>query len=195
MVQTHGQLDTVNHFIGQNVDVSPDVVIAAGAVLYAAPGNRLIIESGVCIGSGAVIQVFGGDLTLSADVSLGKEVLVLGTGVIGARACVGAESTLINPQVPENGVIAARSLLGQLSPLPSTEAPTLTEDDSLDGGRGDRASQQAISGEHPEETSGNLNGEESSLASTNIVYGRDQVMQLMKTLFPHRESLNGGSPS
>ncbi|MDB9525747.1 hypothetical protein PN498_07090 [Oscillatoria sp. CS-180] len=183
------QLRATAFYIGDNVEVDPDVVIASGAVLEAAPGSRLIVQSGVCIGCAVVVQAYGGDLTLATGVSLGKEVLLVGTGTVGERACIGAESTLINPEVAADAVIPARSLLGnptannsngQGNELPPEASEFLAESSHEDNGSA------------PNDNNGNGQG---PLASTNPVYGRDQVMQLVKTLFPHRDSLNSGSDS
>lgn len=197
MVQTHEQLSAANYYIGNNVEVSPDVVIAAGAVLDAAPGSRLTIEAGVCIGSGVVIQVYGGDLTLAAGVSLGKEVLLVGTGRVGTRACIGAESTLINPQVEADAVVPARSLIGD-------NGQALPNPPPAEAQGGDRPVTSSQNGKAPDAAPSPVeeNGasespdqapEAGTLAATNMVYGREQVMQLVKTLFPHRDLLNGNN--
>jgi carbon dioxide concentrating mechanism protein CcmN len=174
------------YYVGDNVEVSADVAIASGAVLAAAPGSRLIVESGVCIGSGSVVQAHGGNLLISAGASLGRDVLIVGAGSIGPQACVGAESTLVSPQVEANQVIAARSLMmtDQVSPASSAK-PDVSQNGSSHNAHSSQngTAQQngaAYSGGHG-------NG---SLASNKVVYGRDQVMQLLKTLLPHRDSLN-----
>jgi carbon dioxide concentrating mechanism protein CcmN len=208
MVQTQEQRDPADYYIGNNVEVSADVVIASGAVLDAAPGCRLLIEPGVCIGRGVVVQVYGGNLTLASGVNLGKEVLLVGTGFIGARACIGAESTLLNPLVPADAVIPARSLIGehgQSLPPPAAasttnghhavnreqtgQSPPATASAAIPENRetaGPSAS-SAASAPAPEQ------GADSALTAAKMVYGREQVMQLMKTLFPHRDLLNGNS--
>jgi hypothetical protein len=37
--------------------------------------------------------------------------------------------------------------------------------------------------------------EEGGRAPNRVVYGREQMTQLMKTLFPHRDALNGNGQS
>lgn len=180
--QVHNQPDASTFYIGGHVEMGPNVVVASGAVLEAAPGSRLVLESGVCVGSGVIIQAYGGDLVISADVNLGKEVLLVGTGKIGDRACIGAESTLINPQMDADQVVPARSLLGDFAPVSQNGTiPSATSNGNAatNGGSADPSDYQ----------------ESGSLASANVVYGRDQVMQLVKTLFPHRNQLNSNSDS
>jgi carbon dioxide concentrating mechanism protein CcmN len=211
MVQTHEQLGATGYYIGKNVEVSPNVVIAAGAVLDAAPGSRLVIEADVCIGSGVVIQVYGGDLTLGAGVNLGKEVLLVGCGAIAPRACIGAESTVMNPQIEADAVIPARSLIGDRGqPLPSPASTTDTNGAQASPKPESASENTSQNGQSPEapppvatdnnSSKAEENGaseksseaaEVSTLTAANMVYGRDQVMQLVKTLFPHRDMLNG----
>jgi carbon dioxide concentrating mechanism protein CcmN len=59
MVQAHEQLAIGDYYIGANVELAPDVAIAAGVVLEAAPGARLVIASGVCLGLGVIVQAAG----------------------------------------------------------------------------------------------------------------------------------------
>ncbi|MEM6520189.1 MAG: hypothetical protein AAF722_12770, partial [Cyanobacteria bacterium P01_C01_bin.70] len=111
MVQVNEQPESVRFYVGSNVEVAPDVAIATGAVLEAAPGAALIVAAGVCIGAGVVVQATGGKLVLEVGVNLGGGVLILGQGKVGAHACIGANSTLLNPQVESGAVLPMRSLL------------------------------------------------------------------------------------
>ncbi|HEY9889559.1 MAG TPA: hypothetical protein V6D02_14235 [Candidatus Obscuribacterales bacterium] len=162
------------------------MAIAAGVVLIAASDCRLIIESGVCIGTGVVIQAYGGDLTLAAGASLGRDALLIGTGTIGAGACIGAESTLINPQVAATAVVAARSLIGASLPAVDTASTNGNGNGFTPAGpaAGDLPPDAAIA--EPDAVNG-----DGALTTGQPVYGQAQVMQLIKTLFPHRDSLNG----
>lgn len=214
MVQTHEQLNTAAYYIGRNVDLGPGVVIAAGAVLEAAPESQLKIEAGVCIGTGAVIQVYGGNLTIAAGANIGQEVLLVGAGQIGERACIGAESTVIHPCIEADAVIPAKSLIrdrGQvLTPPPSTassngQVETATDHKASTSGPPGNAettqadTQPSPSSETKSDNHHHNNGHgqaetpdatDGTMTAANFVYGRDQVMQLVKTLFPHRDMLN-----
>ncbi|NER83130.1 MAG: hypothetical protein F6K42_26975 [Leptolyngbya sp. SIO1D8] len=197
-------LDDLDYYVGENVRLDSDVVIASGTVLEAAPGSRLVIESGVCIGVEVVVQAYGGELTLEAGVNVGQGVLLLGAGRVGKRACIGAESTLINPQVDVDQVIPARSLLGDIRCVSdannaSAPPPDQREQDFQRNGKVP----------HPTDTSSSSNaeldgsdtadvdttGQASSLTSVKPVYGREQVLQLVQTLFPHRSAAMSDSES
>ncbi|MGF1460106.1 MAG: hypothetical protein ACFBSG_13905 [Leptolyngbyaceae cyanobacterium] len=179
----HGQPLAVDYYIGANVELAPGVVVAAGCVLEAAPGARLVIASGVCIGTGAVIQAVGGKLTLGTEVNLGAGVLIVGRGTVNPRACIGSESTLFNPHIDSGTVLPAKSLVGMPAGLPGdrpseTAPPTETNGD---GSATDVPTPDVIPDNH-QPLNGNTPGK--------TVYGREQVMQLMKTLFPHRDALD-----
>lgn len=195
MVQTHEQLKAVDYYIGANVEVAPDAVIAAGVVLEAAPGARLVVAAGVCIGSGVIVQAAGGKLTLGTGVNLGTGVLIVGQGVVGPHACVGSESSLLNPQVSAGAVIPARSLLGV-----QNYPPSLHNGQSAETHANQRVSSSTDSSstdtDVATENGDNGVGAEDAAAiadkqsPNSVVYGREQVVQLMKTLFPHRDALN-----
>lgn len=93
-------------------DVSVDVgaAIAPGVVLQALPGSRIIISKDVCLSGGVCIQARSGVLTIAARATLGANVLVVGSGEIGANACVSPGSTLMNPQIAENALLSPNTL-------------------------------------------------------------------------------------
>ena len=176
--------EAIADFVGENVVVSSDAVVALSVVLEVMPGSQLVIASGVCIGSDVIVQAYGGRLILEAGVSLGKGVLLLGAGTVGTRACVGADSTLINPMIEADQVIPARSLIGDtsrsLNAQPSSASPL-----GCLNGQSSRASAVVVAAQGSEVSA---NG--SNPASQNgAVYGRDQVMQLVQTLFPYRQAV------
>jgi carbon dioxide concentrating mechanism protein CcmN len=216
MVQTPPkQRNPATHYIGANVELGPDVVVATGAVLEAAPESRLRIEAGVCIGSGTVIQVYGGELTIAAGANVGPEVLLVGTGHVGERACIGAESTVLYPDIEADAVIPARSLIGDrgrsMTPPPATteqngHAASAHDTHNVTTGpfapaadNGNTGQPDAESSSDANNTANGANGTgqtsaagtpEEELTAAKLVYGREQVMQLVKTLFPHRDLLN-----
>lgn len=181
----HGDLSgSETYYIGANVKVSSDAVVARGAVLVAAPNGQLIVESGVCIGAGAIIQAYGGTLILAAGANVGQGVLLLGAGTIGAQACIGAESTLIDPKVEANQVVPSRSLCGDTSRSLNPAQPPADEASSQNGKAPAIKETAAVGSTEP--SAADNNG--ASLVPNTAVYGREQVMQLVYTLFPHRNA-------
>ena len=184
MLQHGFGFDAAAVCIWGDVTIAPDVAIAPGAVLEAAPGSRLIIQERVCIGSGVIVQAVWGELRLEVGASLGAGVLLWGRGSVGSHACIGAESTVLNPQVAADQVIPARSLLGD----PQRSAP----EPAMAGNLGAATSPlyQGAEGAGTEPQNGAAVSAEAALGAPAIVYGREQVTQLIHTLFPHRRSLD-----
>ncbi|TVQ11259.1 MAG: hypothetical protein EA368_05775 [Leptolyngbya sp. DLM2.Bin27] len=109
--------------------------MAPGVLLGAAPGCRLVIAAGVCLGADVVVQAHQGDLVLELGVSLGSGVLVVGHGSIGQHTCVGANSTVINPSLGACQVVAPGSLVGDPSQA-STAPGALSGPGANPGSRG-----------------------------------------------------------
>ncbi|WP_198804838.1 hypothetical protein [Leptolyngbya sp. BL0902] len=101
--------------MGGQVEVAEGVALGDCVVLDAAPGCRLVVAPGVCVGSGVIIQAVRGDVVIEPGAVLGSGVLIVGAGRIGQNACIGAESTLINPAISSGQVVPPNSLLGDPS--------------------------------------------------------------------------------
>lgn len=98
--------------IDGEVSIDPSAVVAPGVALIANPESRIAIAAGACIGMGVVLHADGGTLKVEEGAILGAGVLVVGSGTIGARACVGPVSTVFNCSVESEQVVAPGSLLG-----------------------------------------------------------------------------------
>ena len=110
-------------YVYGDVNIAPGVAMAEGVLLGAEPGCRLVISAGVCLGADVVIRVSRGTLVIEPGANLGSGVLVVGTGRIGHHACIGANSTVINPNVEAHGVVAPKALLGDPTQLQPPSAP------------------------------------------------------------------------
>ena len=203
--------------VGQ-VELAADVVVAAGAVLVADPGCRLKLAAGVCLGPSTIVHAQGGNLTLEAGVCLATGVCVVGQGWIGAGACLGADVTVINPAIAAHSTVAPKSLVGDRSRW-NAATPNLANGASGNGSSNNGASNNgafnngsssngasdlppvdsnlAASAQLGSAHSASANAETESsdavsggLASFNHVYGKQQMNQLLNTLFPHRQALN-----
>ena len=94
-----------------DVTIDESAAIAPGVVLQAASGSRIVVGRGACLAAGVCVQSRAGVLTISAGVSLGASVLVIGKGTIGANACVSPGSTLINPSVTADAILPPDTLI------------------------------------------------------------------------------------
>lgn len=205
-----------NAYIQGDVDLAPGVAIAPGVMLGAAPGCRLVISAGVCLGADAVVQARHGDLVIEPGASLGSGVLVVGHGSIGQHTCIGANSTIINPNLGAAQAIAPGSLLGDptqtfsaqessngfapsTSPYncgtngsPGTVGNTLNGAGSAPGAAAQNGS--ISNGGAQGGNAQNANLQNSAGQKGSSVYGKTQVNRLLATLFPQRQALNGASP-
>ncbi len=175
------------------VTVHPSVAIAPGVLLQAEAGSRIVIAASVCIGMGAVIHAYGGVLEIQEGVNLGAGVLILGSGVIGAHACVGTSSTVIESSVSSQQILPPGSLVGDRSrsvssaPAPPvavepTDTPDPWETDSTNS-----ASRSTY--QYPDQPSYPVptpQAVETNGGRTAPIHGKDYVNSLLSTLMPHR---------
>jgi carbon dioxide concentrating mechanism protein CcmN len=98
-----------------NVTIDPSAAIAPGVLLQAEPNSRITIGAGVCIGAGSIVHASGGNIDIGTGACLGRGVLIIGSGSIAPNACIGAGTTIIDPQIEDGAVIPPHSLLGDRS--------------------------------------------------------------------------------
>jgi carbon dioxide concentrating mechanism protein CcmN len=98
-----------------NVSIDPTAAIAPGVLLQAEADSRITIGAGVCIGTGTIVHASGGNIDIGAGVCVGRGVLIVGSGSIDRNACIGAGTTVFNPQIEEGDVVPTHSIVGDLS--------------------------------------------------------------------------------
>lgn len=190
-------------YLSGNVVVDEGAAIAPGVILQADPDSRLSIAAGTCIGMGAILHARQGTLEIGAGAILGAGVLVVGSGAIGANACIGAGTTLINPCIDKMQILPAGSLVGDDSrqikaepkpqPEPETssveeppvepppvEPPEAEPTNPLTTPPETAASPPSTPTEQPPQP-----GE-----IPTILYGQAHINRLLGTLFPHRQAFN-----
>jgi carbon dioxide concentrating mechanism protein CcmN len=116
-----------------NVSIDPTAAIAPGVLLQAEADSRITIGAGVCIGAGTIIHASGGTIDIGAGVCVGRGVLIVGSGGIDRNACIGAGTTIFNPQIEEGDVIPTHSILGdrsrgEVSVVETPDLPTPFQD-------------------------------------------------------------------
>ncbi|HEY9880149.1 MAG TPA: hypothetical protein V6D29_16960 [Leptolyngbyaceae cyanobacterium] len=181
------------YYVHGDVDIDGEAAIAPGVILVAEPGSRLIIARGTCVGADAIIRARQGNLVIEPEASIGSGALVVGWGRIGAQACVGSGSTLLNPQLPPRTLVAPRTLTGEPSRSAEASSNGLTQEGLPEAKPEPLIPEEATSIEDIAEANGhNSNGNGSGVSH---VYGREQVQQLLETLFPHRQALGTSPPA
>lgn len=178
------------HTVGQ-VEIASDVVIAPGVILAAEPGCCLQISAGVCLGPSVVVQARWGDLRLETGVCIGTGTLIIGQGWIAQGACVGSESTVINPAIAANNMIAPGSLVGDRSRQQTVAGSSPPIESSVES----TEDESVVGDTHHPSPAVDAGAETVGLANFSYVYGKHQVNQLLQTLFPQRHSLNNSNGS
>ncbi|NEQ20398.1 MAG: transferase [Microcoleus sp. SIO2G3] len=186
-------------YVEGDVCIDASAAIAPGVILRAAPDSKIIIASGVCIGMGSILHAYQGSLEIGAGVNLGAGVLVIGNGKIGANACIGAATTIWNSSIEPGQVVPGCSVIGKqgrqvtdVSSAASSSVPVQPPETP------DSAS---LNGQVPptKAVSPSTTVEDSEIepqapkpnsdAGTSV-YGQGNLNRLLKTLFPHDQSLN-----
>lgn len=174
-------------YMSGEVTIDPSAAIAPGVMLQADPNSQIIIAAGVCIGMGTVLHARDGILEIEAGATIGAGVLLVGRGKIGANACIGSATTILNCEIAPEQVIAPNSLLGDSSrTLAESAEPTSASDPVVE------VTQLAVQAPEPEPIQA-----QAELVNNNgaqLVYGKAALHQLMSTLFPHRQPLNQSLP-
>lgn len=98
-----------------NVSIDSTAAIAPGVLLQAEADSQITIGAGVCIGAGTIVHASGGKIEIGAGVCVGRGVLIVGSGVVDRNACIGAGTTVFNPQIEAGDVIPMHSILGDRS--------------------------------------------------------------------------------
>ncbi|WP_088891686.1 hypothetical protein [Leptolyngbya ohadii] len=108
-------IDDTYLLVSGNVVIHPTATIAPDVLLQADPDCQLVVAAGACIGTGSVIHAHQGKLSIEAGAIVGNGVLIVGHGTIGAGACIGAMSTIIDSSIEANAFVPPDSLIGDRS--------------------------------------------------------------------------------
>ena len=190
-----------------DVVVNEGAAIAPGVILQAEPGSRISIAAGACIGLGVILHAREGTLEIEAGVILGAGVLVVGAGKIGANACIGAGTTLIDPCIDQMQIMPAGSLIGDTSRQASTEATAAAPTAAPTSPETPEATTPPVAplieppspAQTPPQTAPETatDAPESTAAEPpqpgeipTILYGQAHINRLLGTLFPHRQAFN-----
>jgi len=195
-----------------DVVVNEGAAIAPGVIMQADSGSRISIAAGACIGMGVILHAREGTLSIEAGVILGAGVLVVGAGKIGANACIGAGTTLIDPSIDKMQIMPAGSLMGDTSrqaaaeataaeatAAEATAAPTSPETPEATTPPVAPPIEPPSPAQTPPQTAPETAAEppESTAAeppqpgeTPTILYGQAHINRLLGTLFPHRQAFN-----
>ncbi|QDZ39715.1 transferase [Euhalothece natronophila Z-M001] len=203
-------------YVSGEVTIDETATIAPGVILQATAQGRIIIRAGACLGMGTILTATEGTIEIGEGVILGAGVLIVGSGKISDRACIGAASTLISTSIEEMQLVSPGSLLGaptraenQTSTSQNGQSPPFNPDNN--GGVTNSESNNSPEelspasnshpqpqddsddpwdeNENPSEDEENSPSQEQSRNQATI-YGQTHIERLMVTLFPHKDQFN-----
>lgn len=198
-------------YVKGDVSIDDSAAIAPGAILQADPDSKIIIAAGVCIGMGTILHAHQGTIEVETGATLGAGVLVVGKGKIGANACIGSTTTILNSNVKSWQIVPPGSLLGdktrQIADTPAdtpTDTPTAASSEAVldpqanqedfppastgEETQNGQAIASTLSTSSSEDTPGELTPQSPSAGTP--VYGQANLNRLLTTLFPHYKSAN-----
>lgn len=195
------------YYVSGDVTIDKSAVIAPGVILHADPGSRIVVSAGVCIGMGAILHARNGTLTVDVGAVLGAGVLIVGQAKIGANACVGAITTIINSDIAPQQVVSPGSLIGDTSrqvaqstsEAASTDATSseLWADESQSVAGASEPPSSTSPPEEPPTPKADENSlqqsQQSSVSFQTIAYSQRHLNRLMLTLFPNGQYFRSAS--
>jgi len=194
-------MDPTQHRQGGEVHVASGAQIGVGAFLYAQAGSHIHIHTGACVGEHCILHVFGGSLVIESGATLGAGVLVFGQGVIGARAFIGERATLIQPEIPQEGIVPPGSLVGDRSrpvadpllyPMPTVPTP-LSIEDPLSQPAPESVFSRPAESEPPTEEKAPFplsptdQVRQQTASNGRPIPGQATLQQLLRKIYPHRQ--------
>lgn len=117
-------VSTTHYYVSGDVTIHAGAAIAPGVLLQADPGCRIVIRASVCIGLGSVIHAHDGAIEVGEGVIVGAGVLLVGSLIVGDRACVGSGTTVMNRSIESLSIVPPGSLLCEQGRSTAVEAPT-----------------------------------------------------------------------
>jgi carbon dioxide concentrating mechanism protein CcmN len=168
-------------YISGNVTLDASAAIAPNVMLQADPGCHLIIAAGVSIGSGCVLHAHNGTLEIDTGATLGSGVLILGSGKIGANACIGSRATLIDSSIEPEYTVPPGAVIGDRSRQDASTQPQ----NSTPSQNGATPSVAAETPSTPAEINGAAPVKENGKAKP--VYGQVYLERMMVMMFPHQQ--------
>ncbi len=174
-------ISTSHYYISGNVTIQDGAAIAPGVLLQADPNCCVIIKTGACIGIGSILHASNGTIEVGEGANIGAEVLLIGNVTVGAKACIGSATTILNSSVEWGQIIPPGSLIGDTSrcidpnELQAIDTVTYPAPEP-------QKNKQTTPATSP---NGEIEAVQPAESSGVNVYGRVYVNQLLVKMFPH----------
>lgn len=179
-------------YISGNVTLNASAAIAPNVMLQADPGCHLIVAAGVSIGSGCVLHAHSGTLEIDTGATLGSGVLILGSGKIGANACIGSRATLIDSSIEPEYTVPPGAIIGDRSRQEALTQPNSTQPNST---QTQNAAPPSVAAETPSQLPAETNGAVPAKKNGKAkpVHGQVYLERMMVMMFPHQHELENPS--
>lgn len=185
-------ISTSHFYVSGDVVIQDGAVIAPGVLIQADPDSQIIIRSGACIGIGSILHAHDGLVEIGEGANIGAEVLLIGRVLIGARACIGSATTILNSVIERGQVVPPGSLIGDTS-RPQEE---LQVTDTVTCPVVEVGEEKTTPSEPGETTPNPADGGSGEVKTDNSgvnVYGQVYVNQMLFKMFPNQQR-SGQSP-
>lgn len=183
-------ISTSHYYTSGDVTIDNGAAIAPGVLIQADPESRVIIKAGACIGIGAILHAHHGTVEVGEGANIGAEVLLIGQVIIGARACVGSASTILNSTIALGQIVPPGSLIGDTS-RPAEELQA-TDTVVLPPSENSLAELPTVELQpEPEPPAASALASQPPTESSGVnVYGQVYVNQLLVKMFPNSRKVD-----
>lgn len=176
-------ISTAHYYASGDVTIQSGVAIAPGVLLQADSDGCIVIKTGACIGFGSILHARQGKVEVGEGANIGAEVLLIGQVEIGANACIGSATTILNSTIVPGQVVPPGSLVGDNSrSTPAPQTPELQVTDTVTLPPPEVAPPL-------EPMAMEIEATQSSPISVNV-YGQVYVNKMLGKMFPNSSRLN-----
>ncbi|EKQ68613.1 hypothetical protein OsccyDRAFT_3151 [Leptolyngbyaceae cyanobacterium JSC-12] len=176
-------ISTSHYYVSGDVTIQAGVAIAPGVLLQADPDSQILIKSGACIGIGAILHAHSGLLEIGEGANVGAEVLLIGQVQIGANACIGAGTTILNSTIEPGQLVPPGSLIGDASrPLNELQA---TDTVIYPADTKDQSGSSSFFTDAGQTGTADVVSEREEKSTRMNVYGQVYVNRMFVKMFPH----------
>ena len=168
-------ISTEHYYASGDVTIQSGAAIAPGVLLQADSDGCIVIQAGACIGIGSILHARQGKVEVGEGANIGAEVLLIGQVEIGANACIGSASTILNSTIAPHQVIPPGSLVGDNSSPTALRATNTVVLPPVEAS--------------PESASAALESTQAAPISVNV-YGQVYVNKMLGKMFPNSSRLN-----
>lgn len=144
-------VSTTHYYVSGDVTIHAGAAIAPGVLLQADPGCQIVIRASVCVGLGSVIHAHDGAIEVGEGVIIGAGVLLIGSVIVGDRACVGSGTTVMNRSIESLSIVPPGSLMVQQA---NVEEVASTEEEVFEPGFCPPPPEETSAEEAPQDNNG-----------------------------------------